>query len=59
MTADHHQDLPFRRRPPRCYTRAQFISADRFDTECDAVLLALSLAALVATFLLVYLSGGA
>jgi hypothetical protein len=59
MTADHHQNhLPFRRRAPRCYMRAQSISADRSDSESDAVLLALSMGAVVATFLLAYLSGG-
>jgi hypothetical protein len=52
MPTDHHRGSSIgMRRPPRCFARAQSVSADLNYVESDAVLLALGMTAAAVGFL--------
>jgi hypothetical protein len=58
MPADRNEGLGVGRRPPRCYSRAHPVEADRRRAdEGDDAGLALSMLAVMAFFLLAYLGG--
>jgi hypothetical protein len=58
MPFDAHEDLRFRRQPPRCYARAQSVAVESAFAQEDAVLVVLAMLAAIAMILFVYLNGG-